>query len=809
MASGIVRAAVIGSGAMGSGIAALLANAGLNVVLLDMVPRELTAQEAARGLSLTSPEVRNRLATASLAMLAKAQPPVLFLPHFVDRITPGNLEDHLGWLGDADWVIEVVVEDLTVKRDVMARIDSVRRPDAVVSTNTSGIPIGQIAEGRSAAFRAHFLGTHFFNPPRQMRLLEIIPTADTSPEVLSRMVDVGERLLGKGVVVCKDTPNFIANRLAAIPAWHDLEYALSNGYTVEEVDAMTGSAVGRPGTATFRLRDLVGLDVSSRVAANLHSAIPHDPFRDALTAPGVQKLRETMLSRGWLGRKAGIGFYKRIDTPKGPEFWGLDLQTMEHRPPAPVSLPTLDEALRIRDLGERLRFLVRATDRVGAYLWSCLSFLLAYSASCIPEIAADVRPIDNAMKWGYGHEMGPFEIWDALGVRDAAARMEADGLAVAPWVRAMLASGREAFYEGSAQERTVYSASTGSARKAETGERRVRLSDLKAQGKVVAENADASLVDLGDGIACLEYHTKANAMTAGVSEMIDQSLSIVDAHFDGLVVGNEGQHYCAGANLNDFVALFGPAQESGDYSAVERRIASGQRRRQAFRYYRKPIVAAPFGMTLGGGAEQTMHASAICAAAELNMGLVETGVGILPGACGCKELLRRVVSPPMRTPGVDPMPFLTKVFDAIAWARISNSAEEARLMGFLGPCDRVIMSRDALLSEAKAMVQEMVRAGYHPPAREKCVYAVGQRGLASLRVAIYQKREEGSATEFDCKIAERVAVVLCGGELTSPQWVDEDYILALEREGFVSLSGEPKALERIKHMLSTGKRLRN
>ena len=805
----IDTAAVIGSGVMGGGIAALLANVGINVYLLDVAPAELNEKESAKGLTLEDPAVRNRIVSAGLNRVTKAAPPVLFTPGYANRIKAGNLEDDLGWISEADWIVEAVVEDLVVKRDLMARLEKVRKPGAIISSNTSGIPIGEIVKGRSEDFSSRFLGTHFFNPPRPMKLLEIIPWKGADAGVVEFMAGFGEKVLGKGVVICKDTPNFVANRLAGIPVWHDLEYTITQGYTVEEVDAMTGPLIGRPSTAFFRLRDLVGFDISTKVAENLYPVIPHDLFRETLMLPNAKKLRESMLEKGLLGRKTGQGFYKMERTPEGRKFLGLDLKTLEHRDPLPVNLPRMDEAAGISDLGERLRFLVSEEDRTGNFVWSSLSINMAYAAACVPEIADDVRPIDNALKWGYAHEMGPFEIWDALGVPETVKRMESDGLSVAPWVKEMPASGRTTFYGKDKKGASYYSAVEKQYLTVPSNAGIIVLKDLKAEGKVVEEDQETSLIDLGDGVACAELHTKANTMTDSVWDALMRALDRIDADFDGLVIGGDARNFSSGPDLAALVDRVSRAREKGDFTEVEESIERAQRQRQTFRFYGKPIVSATFGMTLAGGAELAMSSSAICAAAESYIGLAEAGAGLVPGTCGCKEMLRRVVSPAMTTPGVDPMPYLQKVFDNLSAAKTGASAEEARQMGFLSETDRIVMNRDYLIAEAKEMVLEKVRSGYRPPAREKSVYAVGSRGVASLRVAVYLLGESGAISEFDRKIGEKLAYVLSGGELSYPQWVDEDYILKLEREAYVSLAGEPKTLERMKHLLATGKRLRN
>ncbi|MGQ9677084.1 MAG: 3-hydroxyacyl-CoA dehydrogenase/enoyl-CoA hydratase family protein [Chloroflexota bacterium] len=804
MTQSIRRAAVIGSGVMGGAIAALIADAGIPVYLLDIVPNKLTPEEEKKGLTLDHPAVRNRIVNAGLDAVKKSRPAALFTPLVADLITVGNLEDNFGWVGEADWVIEVIVENLAIKRQLMARIDAVRKPGSIITSNTSGIPIAAIAAECSPDFKAHFLGTHFFNPPRYMKLLEIIPTPDTLPEVVKLMADFGERVLGKGVVFCKDRPNFIGNRLIA-QGNHALRYAIDNGYTVEEIDAITGPLIGRPKTATFRLMDLVGLDIAYHVGENLYNAVPDDEARESLRP---HPLFKEMVDRGWLGDKAGQGFYKKIKKEGAKESLVLDYKTMEYRPAEKVKSETISQAKKIDSLPERLRFLVNAQDRFGQFLWASTSSYLAYAANRVPEIADDIVNIDNAMKWGFSHEAGPFEVWDALGVAETAKRMEADGLIVAPWVKEMLAAGHQSFYKVEDGKKFFYDLATKGYKELPARPEFIVIADLKEKGKEIAQNPSASLIDMGDGVLLLEFHSKMNALDNDIAQMMFEAVKTVesDSNWKGIVVGNQGENFCVGANI----FMVGVAAQQGEFEQLAQAVKQMQDAVMALRFCQKPVVAAPFGMTLGGGAEVAMGAARIVAAAETYMGQVEVGVGVLPGAGGCKELLRRVVSPVMRaSPDADPFPFVQKVFEMVAMAKVSTSAEEARQMGFLTPSDRVIMNKDLLLWEAKKTVLQLADSGYQPPARTKCIYAIGQRGLAAFKVALFQMQDANYASEHDAKIARKIAYALCGGELTAPQWVDEQYILDLEREAFVELCREPKTLERIWHMLQTGKPLRN
>ena len=801
----IRKAAVIGAGTMGAAIAAHLANAGIPVYLLDIVPTSLTPEEEAKGLTLKDPEVRNRIVMQGLERMKKSKPAALFSEDRLALITPGNMEDNFDWVGEADWVIEAVIERLDIKQQVMARIEEVRKPDAIVSTNTSGIPLRLIGEGRSEAFLRHFLGTHFFNPPRYLKLVEIIPGPGTDPEILEFMTEFVEKHLGKRAVRAKDTPNFIGNRLMVITGAFITKFAIENDYTVEEVDAILGKLIGRPKTAHFRLMDLVGIDVMDHVSRNLYEAIPHDPFRDLLTDPNVERVTKFLLEKGWLGNKTGQGFYKRVKQNGKKEFWHLNLKTLEYEPPAKPRWDSVKKAKDIEDLGERLRFLVQQDDKVGRLVWATLANQCSYAGYVTPEIADDIINVDNAMRWGFNHEMGPFEVWDALGVAETVERMEKDGYFVADWVKEMLANGHPSFYQYENGRVVGYYDFKDKAYKSlPTNPNVIVLKDLKAQGKEIERNLSASLIDLGDGVLLLEFHTKANALDPDIFKMYETALKRLDTDFDGMVVGNQGEHFCAGANVFN-IAMAGQ-QKMVDM--LHEMVKEFQSLMMAVRYFPKPIVAAPFGMTLGGGAEVVMAASRVVASAETYMGLVETGVGLIPAGGGCKELLRRVVNPAMRTQGADPLPFLQRVFEQIAMAKVATSAEEARQMGFLTAADRIVMNPDFLIAEAKKEVLELVRQGYHPPVPEK-IYAGGRDMLAALRIAVWSLREANYITDHEVKIANHLAYVLAGGDHDRPTWVDEWHILNLEREAFVELAQEPKTLERIWNFLKTGKVKRN
>ncbi len=756
----IQRAVVIGSGTMGGGIAAHFANAGVPVYLLD---------------------ISKEIVTASLERLKKSKPPAFFTSETASLVTVGSLDDREAWIGEGDWIVEAIVEELAPKRALVARIDRLRKPGSIVSSNTSGLPIAQIAEHASADFKSHFLGTHFFNPPRYMKLLEVIPTRETNREITDFVRHFAEERLGKSVVLCKDTPNFIANRVASISGATLLDFVLQHGYTIEETDAIAGPLIGRPKTAAFRLQDLVGLDVSSSVAGNLYGLIEHDESREILRSPRMEALRKDQMDRGRLGDKTKQGFYRK----GGKSIETLDLETREYRERREPDIPSIAEAGKIRSLPKRLQFVLQQDDKAGALARHIIYNALAYAARRIPEITDDFIDVDRAMRWGFSHEMGPFELWDALGVRATAAAMQKNGIAVAPWVTEMLAKGQETFYANVSIPKDP------------------RVIDL-ATGRRVRENKGASLFDIGDGVLCLEFHTKMNTLDDDVRSMIVQSVEeLENGAWSGMVIGNEGADFCVGANL---AAGFG----SNGSEAIDRGVKAMQDALMAVRFCAKPIVTAPFGRTLGGGAEVAMAGARIVAAAETYIGLVEVGVGLVPGAGGCKELIRRVVSPAVKqTPNADPLPFVQNVLQTVGAAKVSTSAADARLLGFLDAADRIVMNRDYLIAEAKDEVMEMAAHGDSAPVREKSCYAAGRDVLAALKAGMYVLQQGAYMSEYDALIGSRLASILCGGDLSSGQWVDEQFLLDRERETFVALCREPKTLERIQSMLSTGKPLRN
>jgi len=790
----IHKAVVIGAGTMGAALAAHLANAGVPVTLLDIVPKDAPAGDKT---------ARNKIVTDMWDKCLKARPANLMSSDLKTFVKLGNLEDDFGAVAEADWIIEAIIENLKIKQDLMTRIDEVRKPEAIITTNTSGIPIAAIAEGRSKEFKKHFLGTHFFNPPRYLKLLEVIPTKDTAGEVTEFIAWFGEYRLGKGIVMCKDTPNFIGNRVAFGTGAFGLDFIMKNGYTIDEVDSITGPLMGRPKTATFRLIDLVGIDVWDHVGRNLAPLIPHDKLgQEYLKAEAPNKLISTLIERKWLGNKTKVGFYKEMRDAEGKkEFWTLDLNTLEHVAPTKPRFESVGKAKDLEELRDRLNVMLEADDK-AAQLVKALTYQgFQYASSIIPEVADTVKPIDDAVHWGFMHEAGPFEIWDMLGVKETVKKMKAAGYPTAKWVDAMLKNGVESFYQYKNGDKVaVYDVVKQKYVKLKKPEGAVILKGLK----VVSENAGATIRDMGDGVACLEFHTKMNALDDDIMNMTMEALDRLETDFDGLVVGNEAENFSAGANL--FMMVVGAQQGMWDMLAAA--VKKLQDMNMRMRYSPKPVVIAPAGLTLGGGCEITMHASRVVAAAETYIGLVELGAGVIPAGGGTKEMLRRIVNPMMRVESAEVLPALQRAFLQIGQAKVATSAEEARGMNILGPQDRIVLNRDHLLAEAKKEVLHMVAAGYKPPAPEP-IYAAGRDALAAIRIGAWSFAEGKYITQYDHHIASKLAYVMCGGELTRPQWVSEQYTLELEREAILSLFGEEKTQARMWSLLQTGKPLRN
>jgi 3-hydroxyacyl-CoA dehydrogenase len=788
----IRRVAVLGAGTMGAAIAAHCANAGLEVDLLDIAADDPDGD-------------KNDVVRAGFDRMKNARPAALMSGRVAERISVGNLDDDFERVAEADWVLEAILEKLEPKRELMERVENVAKQEAIISSNTSGIPLHQIAEGRSEGFRRRFLGTHFFNPPRYLKLLEIIPTEDTEPEIVEFVRDFGERVLGKGGVIAKDTPNFIGNRLGSYAGMQSVTYALENGYGVEEVDAITGPLIGHPRTATFRLNDQVGLDIAVGVAENLIEAAPEDESREDIRPH--PKLKE-MLEKNLLGNKSGSGFYKRSGRDGETVFEVLDLDTFEHHPPENPEIPIAREAQEQGDLGARLRFLMEKADedRHARYIRDTLLPYMAYASRRVPEISETLEDVDHAMEWGFGHQTGPFRTWDLLGVRETAEKMEAMGLGVAPWVKDLLEAGNENFYMKESGKELAYNPVEGEYGPVREDPMVVSLDWLREEGKEISRNDSASLLDLGGGVLCLEFHSRGNSIDAAVVEMGYRALEALDRDdLAGLVVGNGGRNFCVGANVGEIVHT----AQNGMLDQVGKRVDAFQGLLMGFRFAPKPVVAAPRGQTLGGGLEVCLHADRVVAAGETYMGLVEAGVGLIPAGGGTKELARRLISRPLGiTPDATPLPFVKKAFEAIAMARTSSSALEAQELGFLDEDDRVVMNADHLLSAARREVLDLAD-GYAPPERGNNVYAAGKTVRAALDVQVKTLQWGGSASDYDGVVAGHAARVLTGGDLSLPQWVSEEYLLKLEKKAFLDLLKNEKTHERISHMLETGKPLRN
>jgi 3-hydroxyacyl-CoA dehydrogenase len=802
----IHKAVVIGAGTMGAAIAAHLANAGVPVTLLDIIPRELTPEEQKKGLTLEDAAVRNRIVQQGLDRALKSRPANFFTPQHAALVEVGNLEDDFGVVGEADWIIEAIIENLKIKRQLMARIDGQRKPDSIVSTNTSGIPVASIAEGLSEGFRKHFLGTHFFNPPRYLKLVEVIPTEDTLPDVIDTMSRFIEYRLGKGVVPAKDTPNFIGNRLFSGSAAFAFDYILKHDYSVEEVDAITGKAIGHPKTATFRLIDLVGVDVWKHVGENLAPAIPNDEHAlRYMKSERVNSLINTMVERGWLGNKTDQGFYKKVVKDGKKEFWALNLKTLEYQEPQKVRFESIGKAREKENLGERLQVLLEADDRAGQLVRALTYQSLAYASERIPEIADTPKPIDDAMRWGFNHEAGPFETWDMIGVAETVEQMKQAGFPPADWVNDMLEAGKETFYKYDGEIATeVYNPVQGKYVEIQRSDELILLQQKKDAGKVISSNAGADLIDIGDGVALVEFHTKMNVLDEDIFDIIQEALDCVETDYEGLVIGNEAENFSAGANL--FMVVM--AAQNGMWDQLDQAIRKMQNINMRMRYFSKPVVVAPAGLALGGGAEVIMHAGRVVTGAELYAGMVEVGAGVIPAGGGTKEMLRRVLNPPMRTQNAEALPYLQRIFEQIGMAKVGTSAEEVRNLGVLSPCDRVVMNRDYLLAEAKKEVLHLAASGYTPPLPEQ-IYAAGRDALAAGQVSVYMMKEGGFITEHELLIAHKLFEVMTGGAISKPTWVDEQYILDLEREAFLSLCGEEKTQQRMWNLLQTGKVLRN
>lgn len=790
----IKKAAVLGSGVMGSGIAAHLANIGIPTLLLDISPRELTDAEKAKGLTLEDKAVRNRISEGNRQKLLKQKPSPLTSKKNIALIEAGNFEDDMERLKDVDWIIEVVVESLAIKKQVFEKVDQSRKPGSIVSSNTSGISVEAMSEGRSEDFQKHFLGTHFFNPPRYLKLLEIIPTKNTSFEVLSFMKQFGEDVLGKGVVEAKDTPNFIANRIGTYGLLVTVQEMIKGGYSIGEVDSITGPLIGRPKSATFRTLDVVGLDTFIHVANNVYDQV-NGKEKEVFEVPGFMKV---MQEKGWLGSKSGQGFFLK----KGKEILELNPESLEYGPRKKLKTASTELSKQEKGTPGKLKALVYSDDRAGQLLWNILSPALLYSAQLLGEIADDVTAIDKAMKWGFGWELGPFETWDAIGVGKSVQKMEDAGEEVPAWVKDMLEKGFDSFYKE--EEGKQYFYHHGEYRLIEENPKAINLKQLKKQKGVIKKNTGASLIDLGDGVALLEFHSQSNAIGLDIIQMINFAVDEVEKNYKGLVIGNQGKNFCVGANLG---MILMEAQDDNIYE-LDMVVRQFQNAMMKIKYSAKPVVAAPFGMTLGGGAEVCLPAAHIQASSETYMGLVEVGVGLIPGGSGNKELYIKHLESMPNGVEFDLQKVANKVFESIAMAKVSTSGEEARDNNFLNLADGISVNGDHLLYDAKQAVLALYKKGYKPPVRKK-VPVVGETGYATLLLGAQAMLYSGYISEHDLKIAKKLAYVIAGGKVPYGTEVDEQYLLDLEREAFLSLVAEPKSQQRMQHMLLKGKPLRN
>jgi len=796
MARRIEKAAVLGAGVMGSGIAAHLANAGVKCLLLDIVPPNLTEEEKGR------PEARNRFALNGIESAKKFKPAPLFY-HEANAalVTPGNFEDDLEKLAECDIVIEAVVENLEIKRNLFARILPHLKYGAIVSSNTSGLSIAKMTEGFLDTFRQNFLVTHFFNPVRFMKLLEIVPGPDTDPEVLDTWVKFGRDVLGKGIVFGKDTPNFVANRIGVYAIDKVIQLMMEGGYKIEEIDAIFGKPMGRPGSAAFKTCDLVGLDTFKHVSQNCYDNLPDDDERDVFKLP---PFIATMIERKLLGNKTKAGFYKKGDAGEKLVF---DYETLEYRPVTKPEFDSVKSTKGVADPGERVRNLLNGSDRASEIAWKATAHTLIYAAKRIGEIADDVVNIDNAMKWGFNWEQGPFEGWDSLGVADTVARMEADGFVVPPIVKRVLTEGEGTFYKKVGNQRYFFDFRTGQYEPIELPKDVYLLGDFKDEGKVVKDNFGASLIDIGDGVLCLEFHTKMNAIDDDIIAMMHEALDELEANDDwvGMVVANHAENFSVGANI----AMVLMASQMGNWDMLEQMVKRLQDANMRMKYSKKPCVTCPAGMTLGGGCEVSIHGTRIQAAAELYMGLVEVGVGVIPAGGGCKELLCRVLRGVPADMNVSRMPFIQKAFEQIALAKVSRSAEEARGLMYLRPEDGISIAREKQIGQAKETVLGLAHSGYRPPLPPDYLILPGRNGIALFEAGLRQFHDGGFATDHDVVVGRHVAKVLCGGDIKPNTKVSEQHILDLECESFLSLCGTEKTQARIEYMLKNGKPLRN
>lgn len=797
----IKKVAVLGSGVMGSRIACHFANIGVQVLLLDIAPKELLPDEEKKGLKLDVPAVRNRIVNAALQAAIVANPSPLYRKADAAKIKTGNFDDNLKDIAGCDWTIEVVIERLDIKKSLYERVEQFRKKGTLITSNTSGIPIHLLAEGRSDDFKQHFAGTHFFNPPRYLKLLEIIPTADTKPDVLDFLQHYGDLYLGKTVVLAKDTPGFIANRVGVWALLDAMQTMQKLGLTVEETDKLTGPVIGHAKSATLRTSDVVGLDTTINVANGLAQGLPDDEAKDVFVLPDfVKKMGESK----WLGDKTGQGFYKKVKGEGGKsEIHALDLNTLEYKPSQKVKFATLEMTKSIEKLADRFKVLVGGKDKAGEFYRLSFGGLFAYVSNRVPEISDQLYKIDDALRAGFGWELGPFETWDALGVQAGVDLAKAAGRTVAPWVEEMLAAGHSTFYKVEDGVRKFYDQASKTYQAIPGVENFIILDNLRASGKVLWKNVGASVIDLGDGILNVEFHSKMNSLGTDVIQGLLKGVEMAEAGYRGLVVGNDAPNFSAGANLG-LVYMQALEQEFDELNLM---IQQFQQAMMRMRYSSIPVVGTPHGLTLGGGCELNLHSDRVVAAAESYIGLVEFGVGLIPGGGGTKEMTLRTAA--KYEEGEPEFNLLRNTYMTISTAKVSTSAAEAMDLGFLRRGDEIVVNANRVIAQAKVAALELADAGYTQPTQKTNIKVHGKGALAMFKTGVYAMQQGNYISTHDQLIADKLAYVMCGGDLSSPTEVSEQYLLDLEREAFLSLCGERKTLERIQSILTTGKPLRN
>ncbi len=799
----IKRVAVLGAGVMGQGIAAHFANAGIPSYLFDIAPDELTSQERERGLSLDDHAVRNRLAVAGLGSIAKSKPPLLYHKDLASLIAPANYQDDIGNLAECDWIVEVVVERLDIKRKVFDMVEEHRRPGSVVSSNTSGLSVADMAAGRSEDFRRHFMVTHFFNPVRYMRLLEMVPCEDTDPDLFRAVAEFGEHVLGKGIVYAKDTPNFVGNRIGTFGMTSVFHWMGEFGLGVTATDKIFGPAMGRPKSAVFRTADVVGLDTMAHVLTTVSESCPDDPWRERFRVPEVMT---SLVEKGALGEKSGAGFYRKTRDEAGArQILALNLDTLEYEEQPKVRFDSIGATRNLEETADKVREMVWYDDEAGRFAWKVTAETCLYSAELLGEIADDVVNIDRALRWGFNYESGPFQTWDSIGLERSVERMKDEGMAVPRIVETLLAKGEGSWYVRREGVTYYWDVEKEDYLPVPVADRQISLASLADRGKVLDHNEGATLYDLGDRIGLVEFHTKMNSIDAQIIEMIDGACDRVNSgDLDGLVIGSEAVNFSVGANIG----LIGMLIMADMWDELEQAIRGGQEAYMKMKYCSGPVVVAPRGMALGGGCEAVMHGDAVRASAETYLGQVELGVGVIPAFGGCKELAFRFYGSAPATAKPNLFPLMEQIFSTIGLGSVSGSAEEARDLRFLRATDRVTLNPDNVLADAKADVLAMLATGYQPP-RPTTVPVPGRDGIASLKVMAYTMRRGGYISEYDEYLARKLAHVICGGDVPQGTELSEQDFLDLERAAFVELCHEEKTMARIQHMLSTGKPLRN